>query len=141
MKHTKIKYVVIVIFFIALICVSFAAVLALSNKNYYKRTYISEALSKANLYKNTLEEYYQKENKFPERGILIDYKVPEPKHEAIRQIKIIENGIVEITFNEKLKNNAKLLLTPNITDNKIVWTCSRQLFNEMDKYAPLVCKQ
>lgn len=108
-----------------------------TDRAYYKRTYISEALAISSKCKIIINNYYDQNNKLMADSYDCGWEKADTK--AVKNLNII-NGEIHIVFNNEVKDGALLVLKPVLEENKIKWICSRELFGKDDKYVPLSCK-
>lgn len=100
-----------------------AAVAIPAYQNYLKRAHVLEGINIAGAPKFAVYEYYYWNGSLPTNNLSAD--LPEPsaiKGNAVKSISI-ENGIIKITYNQRVKENDYLLITPTIADGSLVWDC------------------
>lgn len=93
-------------------------------QNYLKRAHVLEGIHLASAPKFAVYEYYYWNGHFPENNTITGLAEPNAiRGNAVKSITI-EDGVIKITYNERVSDNATVLITPNITDGSITWSCS-----------------
>jgi type IV pilus assembly protein PilA len=101
-----------------------AAIALPAYQNYLKRVHVLEGIHLASAPKFAVYEYYYWNGHFPKNNAMAGIAEPSAiRGNAIRSVTI-EDGTIKITYNEKVSDNATLLITPSITDGSIIWSCS-----------------
>ena len=112
-----------------------------ASKDYTKRTYVAEGIALASKVKSASAEFYEKEKRFPnnnqESGLLEPDKIT---GQSVKSIEILPKGKIKITYNNKLADNAFIILEAILDDeDKITWQCREAGLLEM-KVIPANCR-
>ncbi|MDK4672929.1 pilin [Kingella kingae] len=124
-----------------------AAIALPAYQDYTKRSRVSEDLSLAGGVKSALTEFYASNNKWPasnaEAGIAVATDI---KGNAVSSVAVSREGDdaagkgkITVTFNDKVKNNATLVMVGVGNDaGSVKWTCTD---GDLDKkYRPSECR-
>ncbi|MDK4613424.1 pilin [Kingella kingae] len=124
-----------------------AAIALPAYQDYTKRSRVSEGLSLAGGAKSALTEYYASNNKWPasnaEAGIATDTAI---KGNAVKSVTVTADGSgatgkgkITVKFNEKVKDNATLILEGTGNEaGAVQWTCTG---GDLDtKFRPSECR-
>ena len=115
-----------------------AAIALPTYAEYTKRTYVSGALELASVAKLSVTEYYATTGAFPDNNTLAGVS-EDITDDAVSSIKVESGGVIKITFNEKVINNADLSLSPDIASGgSLRWHCFDGSLDDM--YRPSVCR-
>lgn len=131
-----------VIFLVIAIIISVANMFSMCALNDYgKRTYVAEGFAVASKVKIASAEFYEKEKRFPnnnqESGLLEPDKIT---GQSVKSIEILPKGKIKITYNNKLADNAFIILEAILDDeDKITWQCREAGLLEM-KVIPANCR-
>ncbi|MEJ7136842.1 pilin [Amphibiibacter pelophylacis] len=103
-----------------------AAVALPAYQDYTKRARVSEGLTLASAAKTGVTEYYTSNNKLPTSNS--DVGLPEANKivgTAVKSVGVGANGVITVTFNDKVATDATLTLTPDVTTStgSIAWKC------------------
>lgn len=124
------------IFLVVAGIVSFLSMFTLcdASKDYTKQTYIAEGLAIAISAKLSSTEFYEKEKHFPNNNQEAD--LPEANQitgQSVKSIEILPKGKIKITYNNKLADNAFIILEAILGDkDKIIWQCRESELLEMN---------
>jgi type IV pilus assembly protein PilA len=111
-----------------------AAIALPAYADYTKRAHVAEGLALSAAAKTAITEFYVVNGRFPnfiegptQNGI-INYSVGLPhaysiKGNAVKAVGIRDQGLIVVRFNEKLIDEAFLLLVPSLTGGSIIWKC------------------
>lgn len=101
-----------------------AAVAIPAYQDYTKRAHVSEGLNLVASVKVSVLEHFMSEGKFPttngEAGVPIPTEI---KGNAVKSIAVGENGVITITYNKKVKEDATLKMQPTESNGIIRWVC------------------
>lgn len=127
-----------------------AAIALPAYQDYTKRSRVSEGLSLAGGVKSALTEYYASNNKWPtsnaEAGVADATNI---KGNAVKSVGVTAEagagatgggkGVITVTFNEKVKDGATLIMKGEGNDaGSVKWTCTD---GDLDKkYRPSECR-
>lgn len=93
-------------------------------QNYVKRTHVLEGIQLASAVKFAVYEYYYMYSTFPATNADINLPVPELiKGNSVKSIAV-ENGALILTYNQRVEDNATIIMTPNLLDSTIKWDCT-----------------
>ena len=109
--------------------------------DYTDRTYISEGLAISAGTKAASVEFYEKEKRFPkdnkEAGLVEPNQIT---GQSVKAIEILPQGKIKITYNNKLADDAFIVLEAILDDkDKITWQCRESDLLEM-KMIPANCR-
>ncbi len=110
--------------------------------DYTDRTYISEGIAIATAAKMVSAEFYEKEKRFPndnkEAGLPEANKIV---GQSVKAIEILSRGKIKIIYNNKLADNAFIILEAILDDkDKITWQCCESHRLEI-KMIPVNCRR
>lgn len=131
-----------VIFLVIAIIISVANMFSMcASTDYTKRTYVAEGIALASKVKSASAEFYEKEKRFPnnnqESGLLEPDKIT---GQSVKAVEILPKGKIKITYNNKLADNAFIILEAILDDeDKITWQCRESGLLEM-KVIPANCR-
>ncbi len=114
-----------------------AAVALPAYQDYSKRAHVSEGLGLASGAKAAVAEYYATEGEFPSNSS--DAGLDSIVGKAVKSIQIGASGVITITYNTKVVDDATLTLTPNTSSGPINWVCKNQATLD-SKYVPASCR-
>ncbi|TMP48768.1 MULTISPECIES: pilin [unclassified Pseudoalteromonas] len=118
-----------------------AAVALPAYQDYTKRAHVSEGLNLAAAAKGAVTEYYVSEGDWPstndEAGLPASGAMT---GNAVDSVEITGDGTIVITYNEKVTQDATLILVPGIPSGggTISWTCNTGTVDS--KYRPASCR-
>lgn len=109
--------------------------------DYSDRTYISEGMALATAAKMASTDFYEEAQRFPkdnkEAGLFESNQIT---GQAVKAIEIIPNGKIKISYNNKLADNAFLILVATRDETgQIIWQCREVDRLEM-KMIPVNCR-
>lgn len=115
-----------------------------ASDDYTKRTYVSEGMALSATAKAASAEFYDKEKRFPKDNK--EAGLAEPNQiigQAVRSIVIKSEGVIVITYNQKVKDGAELWLQAEFKEQKMIWRCIKG--NDPEKvikleYLPANCR-
>lgn len=115
---------------ISISIVGILATLALpAYHDYVKRTHVFEGIKIASAAKFSIYEYYYWNNQFPVDNAAADLPAPEFIQGNSLKSLHVENGIIKLTYNEKVEDNATILMVPSIAQGSLVWNCNQGTVN------------
>ncbi len=92
-----------------------------------RRSLIASAVASATMFKVAVTEFAQTEGRLPDNGTQIGLDKPESyANGAVKAISLGAKGVITITLNEKLEQNASIKLTPTWSEQSgtIKWECT-----------------
>lgn len=105
------------------------------------RTYISEGLALAVGVKLASIDFYEKEQRFPNDNK--EAGLPEANQitgQSVKAIEVLPQGKIKIIYNNKLADNAFIILEAILDDkDKITWQCRESDLLEM-RIIPALCR-
>ncbi|NLD01394.1 MAG: prepilin-type N-terminal cleavage/methylation domain-containing protein [Gammaproteobacteria bacterium] len=120
-----------------------AAVALPAYQDYTKRAHVSEGIVLAAGAKTAVTEYYSSEAKWPTSnamaGLPTDTAI---KGNAVTKVAIGANGIITVTYNEKVSKEATdIIFTPTASEEggSIEWACNKGSVD--NKYRPANCRK
>ena len=132
------------IFLVVVGIVSFLSMFSMCgiSKDYKKRSYIAEGIALSTVAKATSAEFYEKEKRFPnnskEAGLSESNQIV---GQSVKAIEILPQGKIKITYNNKLADDAFIVLEAILDDkDKITWQCRESGLLEI-KMVPVNCRQ
>ncbi|MCS3525532.1 pilin [Acinetobacter johnsonii] len=109
-----------------------AAIAIPAYQNYTKRAHVSEGLSLAGGAKAAVTEYASSQNEWPtdntEAGLAADTAI---NGNAVTSVGV-EDGLITITYNDKVSNGVTLELSPTTTSGGVTWVCKPGSSNGID---------
>ena len=109
-------------------------------QDYTKRAHVSEGMSLAAGAKSAVTEYYSSVGTMPttnaSAGLAASTDI---SGNAVKSIAVGASGAITATFNERVTNDATLIITPTVTAGSVKWTCTNGA-NLSDKYIPSNCR-
>jgi type IV pilus assembly protein PilA len=135
-----------------------AAIALPAYADYTKRAHVAEGLTLAMAAKTAITEFWAVNGRFPRRdldgtdtangsvGLPNSYSI---RGNAVKRIAIVESGIVIIRYNEKVQQDAYLLLEPSIAVGSLKWKCGKNVaevaanrtgVQVADKWLPSSCR-
>lgn len=116
-----------------------AAVALPAYQDYTKRAHVSEGMALGSGAKSSVTEFYSSMGRFPANnesaGLAADTAI---KGNAVTKVTVGTNGLITITFNDKVENGKTLLLSPATGAGSVTWKCKGGDVNV--KYRPSNCR-
>jgi type IV pilus assembly protein PilA len=119
-----------------------AAIALPAYQDYTKRSHVSEGLSLAGSAKLAATEFYADRGAWPTTntaaGLPVDTAIT---GNAVKSVGIgATGGIITVTYNSKVTNDATLFLTPAVTDanGSVTWNCTGGTV--LAKFRPATCR-
>lgn len=116
-----------------------AAIALPAYQDYTKRARVSEGLSLAGGAKTSVTEYYSSNNTFPktnaEAGLA---EATEIKGNAVTSVGVGANGVITVTFNEKVNQGSTVIMTPTAENGSVKWNCTGGSLDK--KWRPSECR-
>ena len=115
-----------------------AAIALPAYQDYTKRTHVSEGLTLAGGAKASVTEYYSSQGNFPSNNSSAGLAAATAiTGNAVTSVEVT-NGKIEITYNNKVTNNATLQLSPTTGAGGVQWSCKGGTV--IAKYRPSNCR-
>lgn len=148
MKKVQQGFTLIELMIVVAIIGILAAVAIPSYQDYTKRAHVSEGLSLAAAAKTGVSEYYGSMGAWPTAatGGTINERAGIAKKESINgnavdSVEIKAGGLIEITYNDKVKSGAKVVLKPVPDSGAIKWECNKAVGTTVEtKLLPSNCR-
>ena len=139
MKRTMQKGFTLIELMIVVAIIGILAAIALpAYQDYTKRTHVSEGLTLAGGAKASVTEYYSSQGNFPSNNSSAGLAAATAiKGNAVTSVEVA-NGKIEITYNNKVTNNATLELSPTTGAGGVQWSCKGGTV--IAKYRPSNCR-
>lgn len=125
-----------------------AAIALPAYQDYTKRSRVSEGLSLAGGVKSALTEYYASNNEWPANNAAAGIATAtDIKGNAVTKVEVSREGatgaagkgVITVTFNDKVKNGATLVMKGEGNDaGSVKWTCTDGSLDT--KYRPSECR-
>ena len=118
-----------------------AAIALPAYQDYTKRAHVSEGLSLAGGAKASVTEYFSSMGHFPSNnqsaGLATDTKII---GNAVTSVNV-SDGLITITYNDKVSNGQKLNLSPADSGGSVTWKCKKPAANGVEtKWLPSNCR-
>ncbi len=120
-----------------------AAIALPAYQDYTKRSHVSEGLSLAGSAKLAATEFYADRGAWPTTntaaGLPADTAIT---GNAVKSVGIgATGGVITITYNSKVTDNATILLTPTVNDGNgsVIWNCATG-GTVLAKFRPATCR-
>ena len=139
MKRTMQKGFTLIELMIVVAIIGILAAIALpAYQDYTKRTHVSEGLTLAGGAKASVTEYYSSQGNFPSNNSSAGLAAAtDIKGNAVKSVTVA-NGKIEITYNNKVTDNATLQLSPTTGAGGVQWSCKGG--SVIAKYRPSNCR-
>jgi type IV pilus assembly protein PilA len=94
-------------------------------QDYTKRSHVTEGLALAAAAKSSVTEFYSSKGYFPSSNSSAGLaQATSIAGNAVSQIEVLANGVVEVTYNAKVASSATLRLTPSFQSGWMRWDCA-----------------
>lgn len=141
MKSMQKGFTLIELMIVVAIIGILAAIALPAYQDYTKRARVSEGLSLAGGAKAAVTEYHSNFNDWPadnaKAGLASSTAIT---GNAVKSVQVGAQGIITVTFNNTVKDNATLILTPTVDQaaGSYEWDCTK---GDLDtKYRPAECR-
>jgi prepilin-type N-terminal cleavage/methylation domain-containing protein len=118
-----------------------AAVALPAYQDYTKRAHVSEGTTLGATAKSAVTEYYTSQAALPTKNedVGLPATATDINGNAVKSVAIGAAGIITVTFNDKVTDNATLIFTPDVSGKgSITWTCNAGTVE--DAFLPANCR-
>jgi len=141
MKRVQQGFTLIELMIVVAIIGILAAVALPAYQDYTKRTHVSEGLSLAAAAKTAVSEFWASNGRLPASNTSAGLPdATDIKGNAVKQVAVTSGGTIEITYNDKVENDKKLVLAPSTAGGGIQWRCGASGTDVPSKYLPSSCR-
>ena len=115
-----------------------AAIALPAYQDYTKRARVGEALSLAGGAKTSVTEFYSSNNSFPATNAAAGLPVSTTiTGNTVKSVEVVD-GKITVTVNNKVTDNATLILSPTASGGSILWDCKTGTIEA--KFRPSECR-
>jgi len=119
-----------------------AAVALPAYQDYTKRSHVSEGIALASGAKASVTEFYSSMGHFPGTNTSAGLAAAtDIKGNAVTSVGVGANGLITITYNDKVESGKTLLLSPASGAGSVTWKCKGGANDSVNvKYRPSNCR-
>jgi len=142
MKRMQQGFTLIELMIVVAIIGILAAIALPAYQDYTKRAHVGEGLALAAGAKAAVTEYYSSNNRWPSNNDSAGLAAASDiKGNAVKSVTVT-NGVIEIAYNDKVKDGATLQLSPLAGAGGVQWKCKAAGTSAIDKkWVPSNCRQ
>jgi type IV pilus assembly protein PilA len=142
LKRTQQGFTLIELMIVVAIIGILAAIAIPAYQDYAKRANASEGLSLAAAAKTGVSEYWATKGSFPSDNASVGLPTSTSiTGNAVKSVAIGSGGLITITYNAKVTDNATLLLSPLNANGAVQWKCKAGGSSPVAaKYLPASCR-
>lgn len=141
MKNVQKGFTLIELMIVVAIIGILAAIALPAYQDYTKRSHVGEGLSLAGAAKLGVTEFFADRGALPTSNADVGLAAAtDIKGNAVKSVAVGAAGVITITYNSKVTDNATLIMTPtaDVTKGSVTWTCTG---GDVDKkYRPATCR-
>ena len=117
-----------------------AAIALPAYQDYTKRARVGEALSLAGGAKTAVTEYYSSNNSWPTTNTLagLPATATDISGNTVKSVAVGTGGAITVTVNDKVTDNATLILSPSAAAGSVTWSCKGGTLDA--KFRPSECR-
>lgn len=110
-------------------------------QDYTKRTHVAEGITLAAGAKSSVTEFYSSMGRFPASNTSAGLATAtDIKGNAVTSVAVGTNGLITITYNDKVTNGSALALSPVTSAGSVIWVCKGTGTAVDVKYRPSNCR-